>query len=126
MCIAHGAGEAYFRAMRLRALIRLFVLVAMLIAPIGMVGSHAAMAAPHAPQAASSHCADMAGSHEQAPADKAPGKSIDCMIACACVPSPGVRLADPPLAVTGPEPAMIVALAGGLNPAADPPPPRFS
>ncbi len=127
MCIAHGAGEAYFRAMRLRAFLRLFVLAAMLIAPIGMVGGHAAMAAPQAPQAsASGHCADMAGSHQQAPADKVPGKSIDCMIACACVPSPGVQLADPPLPVAAPEPAMIVALADGLNPAADPPPPRLS
>lgn len=113
--------------MRLRALLRLFVVLTMLVAPIGMVGGHAAMAAPAAPQAsAGGHCGDMAGSQEQAPPDKAPGKSIDCMIACACVPSPGVQLADPPLAVAGPEPAMIVSLIGGINPAADPPPPRLS
>ena len=111
--------------MRLRALLRLFVLAALLLAPLGMVGSHAAMAAPRASETASGHCADMAGSHDQAPADQAPGKSIDCMIACACVPSPGVQLADPPLPVAAPEPAMIVSLAGGLNPAADPPPPRL-
>ncbi len=127
MCIARRGCDAYFRAMRLRALIRLFVVLTMLIAPIGMVGSHSAMAAPQAPQAsASGHCADMAGSHEQAPVGKAPGKSIDCMIACACVPSPGVQLADPPLPVAAPEPAMFVALSTGLNPAADPPPPRIS
>ena len=125
MCIAHDASDAYFRAMRLRALLHIFVLAALLLAPIGMVGGHAAMAA--APEASpSGHCADMAGSHEQAPADKAPGKSIDCMIACACVPSPTVQLADPPLPVAVPGPAMIASLAGGLNPAADPPPPRFS
>jgi hypothetical protein len=113
--------------MRLRALLRLFVVLAMLAAPIGMVGGHAAMAAPAAPRASSGdHCADMAGSNEQDPADKAPGKSIDCMIACACVPSAGVQLADPPLRVAAPEPAMLVALATGLNPAADPPPPRLS
>ena len=114
--------------MRLRALLRLFVLAALLLAPLGMVGSHAAMAAPHAAadQAVSGHCAEMGGSQDQAPADQAPGKSIDCMIACACVPTPGVQLADPPLPVAAPESAMIVSLAGGLNPAADPPPPRLS
>ena len=113
--------------MRLRALLHLFVLAALLLAPIGMVGNHAAMAAPQAPQALpSGHCADMTGSHEQAPADKAPAKSIDCMIACACVPTPTVQLADPPLPVAVPGPAMIASLAVGLNPAADPPPPRRS
>lgn len=113
--------------MRLRALLRLVMVLVMLIAPIGMVGSHAAMAAPQTSEAsAGGHCADMAGAHDQAPAEQAPGKSIDCMIACACVPSPGVQLAEPPLAVAAPEAAMIVSLAGGLNPAADPPPPRFS
>lgn len=113
--------------MRLRAFLHLFVLAALLLAPIGMVGSHAAMAAPQAPEAsAGGHCADMVGSNQRAPADKAPGKSIDCMIACACVPSPGVQLADPPLPVAAPEPAMITALVSGLNPAADPPPPRLS
>ena len=110
-----------------RAFLRLFVVLTMLIVPIGMVGGHAAMAAPPASEpAAGDHCADMAGGHQQAPDDQAPGKSIDCMIACACVPSPGVQLADPPLPVAGPEAAMIVSLVGGINPAADPPPPRLS
>ena len=113
--------------MRLRALLRLLVLAALLIAPIAMVGSHAAMAAPQTSEAsAGGHCADMAGAHDQVPAEQAPGKSIDCMIACACVPTPGIRLAEPPLATAAPEPAMIVSLADGLNPAADPPPPRLS
>jgi hypothetical protein len=110
-----------------RAFLRLFVVLTMLMAPIGMSGGHAAMAAPRAPDsAAGGHCADMAGGHQQAPGDKAPGKSIDCMIACACVPTPGVQLADPPLALAGPQPAMIVSRIGGINPAADPPPPRLS
>ena len=112
--------------MRPRALLGIFALLAMLIAPIGMVGGHSVMAAPRTPSAVAGHCADMAGFHEQAPADKTPGKSIDCMIACACMPSSGVQLGDPPLPVAAPEPAMIVSLVDGLNPAADPPPPRLS
>ncbi|HEY0324424.1 MAG TPA: hypothetical protein VGC46_00420 [Allosphingosinicella sp.] len=110
--------------MCLRPLLHLFALVAMLVAPLGMVDDHAAAAAPQA--SAGGHCADMTGSRQQAPDDKAPGKSIDCMIACACVPSPGVQLAEPPLALAGPQPAMIVSRVGGINPAADPPPPRLS
>lgn len=115
-----------------RSFIRLLTLLALLLAPFGMMTSHAAMAATgdFAPAAASAmHCAEMAPdqSQDQAPRKQAPAKNIDCLLACACLPplaAPAVEQGqlfaslDP---VAGSEP-----LGHGLNFAADPPPPRLS
>jgi hypothetical protein len=100
--------------------IRVLMLLALLLAPAGMAGRHAAMATPAAPAAAEAgHCAET-GMRHGAPAAPEQGMAsgaIDCLIACACVPPVGGAL--PPSNGRSLMPA-------GRNPAADPPPPRYS
>jgi hypothetical protein len=104
-------------------LARLLTLLAMLVAPFGMLSGHAAMAAP-ATQPAGGHCADMGASHDQAPDDTAPAANIDCMMACACVPAEGAELANVPSLAKEPAISANASDVVGANPAADPPPPR--
>lgn len=114
--------------MSLTHLFRFLTILALLFAPLAMMGGHAAMAAPVAAgmdmgdmQADSSdHCAGMEGKDDGQPA------SIDCMIACSAIPSLGSELGVQP-AMDGM--AQAIALHDhlrGLHPASDPPPPRFS
>jgi len=111
-------------------LIRLLTLLALLLAPAGMITSHAVMAAPlHDASGARSsmHCAEMPQHERQAPGHSVPATNIDCAIACACLPSRNAFVAG--------ERQYFVALAPvpnaqplghSFNPAADPPPPRLS
>ena len=113
----------------LRVFIRLLTLLALLLAPAGMLVPGAALAGPSigAPAMSSMHCAEMPQDDHQAPGHQAPTKNIDCAIACACLP---------PLNVSAPDEGQyFVALAPvsnsqplrhSFNPAADPPPPRVS
>lgn len=110
--------------MPIKHLARLLTILALLLAPIGMLGTHAAMAAP-APEAAGGHCADMSGSSEDAPEDATPASAADCMIACACVPAKGAELNQTPAPKT-PATARPIQAVIGSNPTADPPPPRLS
>jgi hypothetical protein len=116
-------------------LLRFLIALAMLLAPISMMGTHAAMAMPSpAPaamadhgtaEATAGHCAEMPAPGEQAP-DQAPAKSIDCMIACSCVPPAIGDIAEPAaLPALAQRPALALPLHG-LNPKAEPRPPRFS
>jgi hypothetical protein len=84
------------------------------------------MAAPQPAAAAVGHCADAAGMSHEAPAGEEFGQGIDCFIACSCVPSLGAELADRPSFLQAPASAPPIAMRGGLNPQADPPPPRIS
>jgi hypothetical protein len=69
--------------MRLGRLIQILALFAVLFAPLGMLGNHAAMAMP---QAAHSAAMDHHSEDKQMPAghDRA---SIDCAMACAAMPA---------------------------------------
>lgn len=114
-----------FCAMRPLGLLRLLLLIALMLAPVGMVARHAAMAAPPAKAVdLSAHCADVAGGHDEMGGDEVPGMSVDCMLACACIPptgSPGLAtkfLSQTPLALP------TASLVSGHGPQADPPPPR--
>jgi hypothetical protein len=110
-------------------LLRLFMVVALIFAPVAMIGEHAAMAAPatiaagghHASEVGGGHCSDMGG---QEPGD--PRASIDCMVACAgMLPStPAVAIAL--LAMKSPDRPLIIVARHGLSPAAEPRPPRLS
>jgi hypothetical protein len=109
--------------MLLKHLARLLTILALLAAPVGMLSGHAAMAAPGV---SGGHCAEVTEAHDQAPEHAAPAVSVDCAIACACVPPIGAQLAEaPPLAdraaATPP-----IAFVAGFNLTADPPPPRKS
>jgi len=115
--------------------LRLLLLAAMLLAPVGRMGIAQAMAVPaEAPAAMAGHCADMpaaapaqpAGHHQQAPPQEDEQKAVDCMVACAAMASaPAAFVAPTPLADAQPDPPLLSSLTG-LRPEADPPPPRFS
>ena len=111
--------------------LRLLLLAAMLLAPVGRIGIAQAMAAPAgAPAAMAGHCADApatpAGHHQQAPPQEDEQKAVDCMVACAAMasaPAPFVAPAPPAAAMPG---ALVLSSLTGLRPEAEPPPPRFS
>ena len=119
--------------MLLKHLLRLLTLFALLVAPLAMLDRNAAVAAPQRADAGVSggHCAEMAGSHDQAPPDQhEPAKTAecmtDCMMLCSGMLSVTSQLAEPP----GPAPMAAAALRSplvrGLAPQAEPRPPRFS
>lgn len=111
--------------MKYRRLLPLIALLALVVAPFGRIAAAEAMApAHHAGPAASGHCDDMPapGGDE---ADKA-GKALHCMTACASLAA--VTDAAVPMVVPAAMAIEAVPSAGaaGLNPEAEPPPPRLS
>jgi hypothetical protein len=127
--------NAYCDPVTMRACLRLLLLAAMLIAPLGRIGLAQAMAMPAASGAMAGHCAEMAaatpvhrqdGHRQKAPARDGEKMAVDCMIACAAMaPGPDLFVAPPPAAMTLPAAAFLSSLTG-IQPEADPPPPRFS
>jgi hypothetical protein len=118
----------------LRACLRLLLLAAMLLAPIGRIGIAQAMAVP-ASGAMTGHCAGMPAAapahhrgdrHPGAPQKHDERMAVDCMIACAAMASaPALIVAPPPVAAALPG-AIILTSLTGIRPEADPPPPRRS
>lgn len=116
----------------MKNLVRLMTLLALLIAPLGMLSGTSAMAAmPSANTSISEgHCAEMAGSHDQTSDEQAPTKSVECMLDCmmlcsgmlSIIPQLAERLELPPMALT----ASSSSLVRGLTPQAEPRPPQFS
>ena len=113
-----------------RKLLRLLMVFALMFAPFAMVGGHAAMASPAAEGAgeqhamtsgADGHCADRGG---QEKGDL--NASIDCMIACAGMLPLAPVMAAYPAVANAPVRSLIVVVKDGLNPAAEPRPPRSS
>ena len=131
--IAHRSSGAYFARMILLRLMRVLTLVAVLLAPLTMMASHAAAAAPMAHEMPMAHDVGDTGAMPGhcPPADdeqdkQEPTANIDCTIMCSAMPATdsvaAARLAIPELDLVHP-----VEIGGhGLNPAADPPPPRPS
>lgn len=115
--------------MDFRRFLHLLTLVALLLGPVSMVSEHAAMAMP-APAASQAHgmmaldaghCAD----RERLPRDEQ-GPAIDCMIACACVPSFASPAPSPLAVAPTAHPAMLSHASSGLIPQAEPRPPKLS
>ena len=117
--------------MLLARLWRVLTILAVLLAPLGMMGGHAAMAMP-APAATSvmdhgqagspaGHCADM---DQDQTGQTSP--SIDCMIACSAVPAAEFVVASQPAAHGVMQIGALAGLLPGLHPESDPPPPRLS
>ena len=103
--------------MSLSRLVILVAALAVLFAPLAMIGAGGAMA--H--EAVAAHCADMDTS-----SDEAPGRDNACMMACAAIPSfsagvEQVTVAPAPL----PHPPLAESVSG-LAPEAVTPPPRIS
>ena len=111
--------------MRLAPLIRLLTLLALILAPAGMMRDHVAAAAPVPADQTGHHavagqCADMGDGGEE----RSGPTAVDCTIACSALPAAAgalpERIAAAP-ALHAPAPA---AAPPGLHPEADPPPPR--
>lgn len=117
--------------MSLTRLWRVLTILAMLLAPLSMVGGHAAMAMP-SPAASgvmdhgqagsqAGHCADM---DQDQNGQTSP--SIDCMIACSAIHSAEFAVASHPAVHSATPIAALPKLYPGLHPESDPPPPRLS
>ncbi len=117
--------------MSLTRLMRFLVMTAMLLAPMSMMGGHAAMALP-APAATAmeshmragapaGHCADM--DQDQ---DRQADPGIDCMIACSAIRTNDFEVETHPMTAASMEPSRLTSALHGLHPESDPPPPRLS
>lgn len=94
--------------------------LALLFAPLGMIGGTTGMA--HASPAVAGLCDD-----SEKPAHAPPESPVDCMVACAgCLPALGGALAARPRPEKAAEPAPLDFRIRGLSPEAATPPPRFS
>lgn len=137
--IASLAGPLYLRRVIFASLARWLVLLALLVAPLGMMDDHAAMAtaalAAPSPAAASSsthheaeaapagHCADSAAPAAD-PDSVDRDCRLDCAVGCSAVPTPPSVMPASPLAAASLPPRPLVAHIHGRQPEADPPPPR--
>ena len=120
----------------MRAALRLLLLAAMLLAPLGRVGIAQAMAAPAgAPAAMADHCADMpaaapahhrAGDRQGEPRKGDEPMAVDCMVACAAMAQAPATFVAPMAPAAALPTAPFLASLTGIRPEADPPPPRFS
>jgi len=112
----------------IKQLVRFLTLLALLLAPFGMLGGPAAAAQTGSGevQAGSGHCAEMAADHAPAQTPEAPARDIECMMACACMPPLAPGLSAPPLRGEAPQPTLPSLILSGLSPQAEPPPPRLS
>ena len=128
--LAPAAFPLYPGAMTLRACVRLLLLAALMLAPLGRLGVAQAMAATPAAGMAIAHCADMpapaSGHHQKMPAPDGERAMVNCMAACAAMaPPPALVVAPPPPAAALPVLSFLASLSG-IQPEADPPPPRIS
>jgi len=119
--IAEWMRLAYFSAMGFTRLFQILALFALLLAPAGMLGSHAAMAMPHGAAAGTmDHCAD-----QRAPVEEDRQAMLDCAVACSAMPAAEPlfaceQMVAPPALVIGSTPAF-----DGSAPELATPPPRL-
>ena len=108
---------------KLRRLLQFLLLVALVVAPFGRMGTGEAKALPHHDMSAMApHCPGPPPSDE----DRGNRMAVDCMIACAAMsPAAAPFFAPPPAAEAAPT-AMPASILAGIRPEADPPPPRLS
>jgi hypothetical protein len=111
---------AYFTLMRFSRLLSILALFAVLLAPAGMLGNHAAMAMP-APQSGSGHC-----SEQQQPSGQDQQAMIDCAIACTALPPHQPVSVESALDPAAAPEAAITLFTDGATPETTTPPPRFS
>jgi hypothetical protein len=119
--VASDPLAAYFPAMFAARLVRLFVLLALVLAPLAMTGAHPAMAMPaHAPAASGHHAmgADHCAGMDQ-PARPQPVSCIDCIMVCSALPALESEILAHPIDQR--EQRVL-----GLHPESEPPPPRVA
>ena len=129
--IATRSRTAYLPRMVARRLVRFLTMLALLLAPLGMVGQHAAMAIPGTAQAAehyaenADHCAGMSSESEDEGSPNT-GCLVDCAVACSAIPALGSEIADQPIALALAQRLALISRVTGLHPESDPPPPRIA
>jgi hypothetical protein len=108
---------------KLSRLLPLLAMLALLFAPFGRMAAAETMAAsgPHH-RAAGGHCQDMPPP-ENPTSSRA---SIDCAVACAVVAPPSAPAVAAAPRPVQPQAVVRLAIFKGVNPEADPPPPRRS
>lgn len=132
--IANGPRPAYLPLMVAKRFVRILTIVAMLFAPLSMMGGYAAMAQPtavtsgsHHEQAADmpAHCAEMNGNAQDQDSNAPQGDCFsDCAVTCAAISALGSVIVDRENL-----PAMVPARAfadplHGVSPESADPPPR--
>ncbi|WP_431851160.1 hypothetical protein [Allosphingosinicella sp.] len=110
---------------RIGFLFRLLALLALTLAPLGMLGSHqaVAMGASHT-AAAESHCMEMGEEGQSAPDKAAPATAVDCAIVCSCIPAVATPMPRPQTVAAILPSVRIFVTNAGLDPEAEPRPPR--
>jgi hypothetical protein len=128
--MAFPAADAYPGAVTLRACLRLLLFAALLLAPLGRIGVAQATAASSATGMTMLHCAEMPapapGHHQKAPGPENERMGVDCMTACAAMTTAPAPFVMPPPAAMAPPTMSLLASLSGIQPEADPPPPRIS
>ena len=126
--------RAYLLSMLARRLVRILAIFAILLAPMSMMASSAAMAQPTTPESAlhheqsaakGGHCAEMSGENQKDDGSATQQECLsDCAVTCAAIPVFGDPLRDPDLLLTMAHPVPLVNWMRGLNPESADPPPR--
>ena len=112
--------------MNCRFVLPWLVLLGLLVAPFGRMAAAEAMARPHpAPAAMAGHCDEIPAPHHDK-GDRSNDKAIDCLSACAAMAALECPVLPGLARVACPQVALISVLSAGLDPQADPPPPRLS
>lgn len=117
--------------MPVRRILQFFLLIAVVVAPVCMMGRGAATAMPsgmntgehHAVTADAGHCADVRGSQDD---DRDRRGDVDCMMVCAGIISPAATVGQSQAVESVPRNLAAASTAHGLNLGAEPPPPRLS
>jgi hypothetical protein len=99
------------------ALLRILMLVALALMPLGMTGGAAAAAS--SPAAAAGHCDD-----HQKPADAPAKMDLQCAT-CAALPAVEANVADPQLRPELPRLVKAAKIVSDTDPETDTPPPRL-
>jgi hypothetical protein len=116
--------------MSIRSLLSFFVLIALVFVPVcGMGGMGMAMPVGvqsvehHVPSVDQTLCADM-GDQPADGGETAP--DVDCRIMCPAVLAPSAFIGEARAVGSAPQNMAVVTASPGLNPAAEPRPPRLS
>jgi hypothetical protein len=132
--IAGQPDRAYLAVMVARRLLPFLAMLAIVLAPLSMVGGPAAMAQSAMPAPSShheqsagapSHCTDMAGEDQQEDDSSRQGDCLsDCAVTCSAIPALGNLFADSAMLPALAHPQPLVDRMQGLNPESIDPPPR--
>lgn len=121
-------GAPIHGAMLFGRLVRLLIVFAMLFAPVGIAGGHAAMAQAAAAHAAgmemTEHCAGQEQRQEQQQPVNGCGCVADCAVAWSVLPDLSTTMAAHPVAEAMRQRLRPAAALDGLHPESEPPPPR--